>query len=207
MWISYARCNSTRSPCFSSFIQNCTGSRIRLTKVIRMSLAATRPLLETDKYLKIVQLVRDPRGIICSRLLKTGWYPLKLTPGNYTSIISNARALCKRMTGDYAAGKQLMTTFPNRVKFIRYDDLIYKFHQTVWDNITSFLGVQSSAIGRVFINTDHSFDWRQLLNKDVLDIINKECSLVYKALGYIPLRHEELGNASLLSFRPYIEVG
>ena len=100
-----------------------------------------------------------------------------------------------------------MTKFPNRVKFIRYDDLIYEFHQTVRDNITSFLGVQSTAIRKVFINTDNSFDWRQLLNKDVLDIINKECSLVYKALGYVLLRHEELANTSLLSFRPYFEIG
>ena len=170
-----------------------------------MSLSATRPLLEIDKFLKILQLVRDPRGIICSRLLKTKWYPLKLSPRNYTPVIVNTRALCKRMAEDYAAGKQLMKVYPHRVKFIRYDDLTYKFSQTVWDNVTRFLGVPDRTIRNDYANT--RIDWRKLLNNDVLKIVDQECSYVYKVLGYIPLHHNELRNKSLLSFRPYFEVG
>ena len=61
---------------------------------------------------------------MCSRVLKTPWYPLYLV-GNYINFTENARSLCMKMTEDYKAGKQLMTSFPGRVMLIRYEDLFY----------------------------------------------------------------------------------
>ena len=165
-----------------------------------MSLVAARPLLEACSSLKVLQLVRDPRGTICSRLIKTKWYPLKRESDNYTAIAENARTLCRRMTEDFQIGKQFMKSFPNRVKFIRYDDLVSGYRQTLWDNLTKFLGVEKMILTEKI--RDNPFEWRTLLDQSVIDIVDKECSYVYSEHGYIPLRPHELRNASVSSFIP-----
>lgn len=189
----------------ASLMKTCLARRIRVIKVIRMSLAATRPLLQRDTTLKVLQLFRDPRAVVCSRLIKTGWYKLRLESGNFTSIIENARTLCHRMTEDYIAGKQLMELFPKRVKFIRYDDLNFQFRQNLWDDVTEFLGIPEYKLGPIFRNL--AFEWRGMLNYTLVELVDKECEFVYKVLGYNPLSREQLRNTTMATFIPYYDFG
>ena len=132
---------------------------------------------------------------------KTSWYPLQLVGDNYTPIIENVRTLCKRMIDDYKTGSNLMNEFPNRVQFIRYEDLVSIFRQTNFNKLNSFLGLQDRLFKEKVGNGN--FKWRYLLQRSVIDIVDTECSRVYETLGYIRLGDDDLQNNNVYPFIPY----
>ena len=172
--------------CFSLIGRTCPESTIRLIKLVRLGLNAVAPLLQRDPALKVVHLFRDPRGIICSRLLKTDWYPLHIQNGNYTPVHQHAAVLCSRMARDYEAGQRLGYLFPNRFKLLRYEDLIYNGGIETRRQLFQFLGLQSNEYlqGSKVINPS---DWTEKLDRTAIRIIDEACASVYQKLGYLRL--------------------
>ena len=214
-WKPYADCKwkNGKLACIPKVRSHCLKSKIRVTKVLRLRLDVTQSLLESDSSLKIVHIFRDPRAIMCSRALKTPWYPLYLV-GNYINFIENARSLCMKMTEDYLAGKQLMTSFPGRVWLIRYEDLFYDM--TLIDGIKSELGIKPNS-GNIttthsWVNNNTPVDfkpwmiWRKLLSPLRIKILDELCSSVYKDLGYIQLSPVDLLNMTKLTFIPEFDI-
>ena len=116
--------HSTNTECLPYVTNACEKSSVRIIKLVRLCLDTAKPLLQRDPSLKLVQLLRDPRGIVYSRLVKTRWYSLFVKNGNYTPVLRHVKLLCKRMLIYYEAGIELVNMFPGKVKLIRYEDLL-----------------------------------------------------------------------------------
>ena len=204
-WKKYRYCRRGNSleACINNATIDCKNSNIRVTKVIRLSLNATRRLLEQDENLKVVQLVRDPRGILHSRLIKAEWYPLRVMSGNFTSFVNSARALCERMLSDHIEGRRLMKVFPNRVIFIRYDDFVSPFNQRAYKRLTTFLGLEERPFRQ---EVQDGSEFRSKMGKPVVEIVDKECARVYEAYGYRNLSYSLLREGLVNTFIPYFTV-
>ena len=163
----------------------CRQSRIRVIKLVRWSLTIAAPVLEKDPTLKLVQLFRDPRGVIASRLVKTDWYPLKVKNANYSRILKNAEVLCKRMADDFEAGSKLRRRYPDRVKFIKYEDLNGHDAEAleVKDELRTFLNLGKSPNAPDSKSSSNS-DWVRVLEWQVIKIVDSACANVYKNLDY-----------------------
>ena len=109
------------------------------------------------------------------------------------------------MLNDFKAGKQLMELFPSRVRFIRYEDLIYENRQSVIEDLYKFLGYEQKP--KVLNKPKTSFAWKKLLDKRTLEIVDKECSEVYEALGYVRLNKTQANLGKILSFIPDFDIG
>ena len=107
--------------CISKLIPWCRKAKHRVTKVLRLSLDNTENLLRDNSLLKVIQLIRDPRGVINSQI-HTGWFPF--SDKSLEKLRNNAVTMCSRMLHDIESGKRLMHLFPNRVQIIHYEDLM-----------------------------------------------------------------------------------
>lgn len=170
--------------CLPLVTQSCQKSRFRVIKLVRFTLDMVGPLLQRDPHLKVVHLFQDPRGTICSRLVKTWWYPLRVQDEDFTTVKRNAEILCNRMLIDYEAGVELIKLFPNRVKLLRYEDLNDKGEFIVKTEIMPILGLSSFESLPQMSKQSSANDWMKHLNWKVIDIVDSVCSEVYKKLGY-----------------------
>ena len=171
--------------------QACQKSRVRVIKLVRLSLTIAAPLLEKDPTLKLVHLFRDPRGTIASRLVKTTWYPLFIANGDYSRLLKNAAVLCERMLTDYEAGLKLRRRFPKRVKLIKYEDLNGNDADSlkVKDDLRTFLNLgKDSYIQKS--KTNSTGDWVRALDWKMLEIVDAVCVNVYQKLGYSKIDYQ-----------------
>ena len=97
-----------------------------------------------------------------------------------------------------------MNEFPNRVQFIRYEDLVSNSRLTNLNKLNSFLGLQDRPFKEKVGNGN--FKWRYLLQRSVIDIVDTECSRVYEILGYIRLGDDDLQNDNVYPFIPYFLI-
>lgn len=85
-------------------------------KVVRLRLALAETLLKDDALnVKIVLLVRDPRGTIQSRKHRD-WCPGQ-------PDCDNSTILCSDMVADFKAAKKFAKRYPTKFKAVRYEDL------------------------------------------------------------------------------------
>jgi hypothetical protein len=85
-WKPFHKCTKSKkrnglTQCLPPLTQVCRRSRIITAKVIRLSMELVEPLLEQLPNLVLVHLVRDPRGIIMSRLRVSNGENSTNTPG------------------------------------------------------------------------------------------------------------------------------
>ncbi|XP_047737864.1 carbohydrate sulfotransferase 5-like [Hyalella azteca] len=92
----------------------CSKSRIHLLKIVSLRLKLAQSLLEEELNfdIRIIHLVRDPRGMLSSS----------------KGIIVNDNLLdpeyiCENLREDIAVGQQISKNYPNRYKLVRYEDL------------------------------------------------------------------------------------
>ena len=215
-WKPYTDCKGKKGKlaCIPEIRKLCLENQSRVIKVIRFRLDAAQSLLQQDRSLRILHLFRDPRAIIFSRLHKTNWHPLKLLDGNYTPIIENAHSLCQKMLDDCKSGRKLMEEFPNRVIFIRYEDL--NCNPSLIKEIKAAVGFKRRPGGVTITHmwVDHKslrgkepwLFWRRILSQLELEKVDAEYSEHYKVLGYIKLSHLEVKNLSKLSLVPDFDL-
>ena len=102
---------SERFACFipDLYLQVCPIFPIRVIKKVRMRVAETERLMldsEIKQTLKIVVLVRDPRGIINSRV-SLDWCRLQ-------KACIDTNTVCKDLTGDILAALRLKKKYPGQ---------------------------------------------------------------------------------------------
>ncbi|XP_064119097.1 carbohydrate sulfotransferase 3-like [Macrobrachium nipponense] len=174
----------------------CRGEHLRVMKVIRIRMAWMRPLLDDPQVdLKVINLVRDPRGSLYS-MAKHQLH--KLDPGLYCPLIED----------DMIQTPRLMEEYPGRVLGITYEQLcldpigkateIWRF--LIGDNSAELSPrwalymenhvSRSSANRRVavygtFRNTNEQYQaWRNSITEHALLDIEASCESVLKKLGY-----------------------
>lgn len=130
-----------KSPTFLASI--CNIFPIQLIKTVRITLKQSALLLkESNLNLKIIFLVRDPRGVMNSR------YNQNWCVDSVDCIDSNA--LCRRMEEDYIEAKKLQNELPDKLYILRYEDLIsHPYKKT--DKLFQFLGMEMSKDVKQFL--------------------------------------------------------
>ncbi|XP_071523399.1 uncharacterized protein [Panulirus ornatus] len=173
----------------------CLEARLRLVKTIRARASFVRPWIQERPDIKVVHLVRDPRGIISS---------VKRGGGLWGHDHRNVEFQCSNIEEDL----QLEALGQNRYLRVRYEDLVDHPHEET-RRIFAFMGVdvsqgvltylqqhasldQPPAKKQGYLNTYRDSNYRHDHWKSRMDIrevehIQQVCRGVMERLGYTAL--------------------
>lgn len=98
--------------------RQCKQATHRVAKVLRLSTDLLEPMFKVRNNFKAFYSFRDPRAIINS-IINTKWYPTN----NINSTLANAKGLSDKMLHDFCEGKNLLEKYPDRLKFLFYEDI------------------------------------------------------------------------------------
>lgn len=206
-WDVYRQCLSryqARSQCIRDLEFVCRKKSHRFIKVLRLSVGSFRPLLEAHPRLKVLHLVRDPRAIVNSRHF-TRNYPVY----GYQDSNTMERNLCNKMAIDHREGLKLMADFPERVKFLYYEDVLANLDSRV-QQVFQFLKMRynvsevrdllninvnqsPSEKGNDFVDdrkNDNSNWWRRHIQMYQMKHVDSACAEVYTRYGYKMAKEE-----------------
>lgn len=185
--------------CATGVKDRCDASSAVVQKVVRLTMAEGGHLLQRDPAVRLVHLVRDPRGVLLSRMRFN-----KKTTGemhkNYTSI-------CHRMVADVKETIRLNKKHWGRILTVRYEDLAQDL-LSITTKMYEFVGLEMLPSVRGFLNRMSSKDargvhgkiaakstfrsdpfktaykWRQDLPFSLIKEVDKSCQELYSLLGY-----------------------
>ncbi|CAG0897601.1 unnamed protein product [Darwinula stevensoni] len=190
-WCYFHRplCNS------SSFLSRfCSLFPFQTMKTVRVQLNGFRTILEDpDLDVRLVLLVRDPRGVMESRSHREDF-----CPGN--PDCEDPRRLCKDMVGNFHEARELLSLFPGRFRVVRYEDLAQDldrmvpelfdfFRLPVTNSTVSFLQTHSmKEMGGVSSTYRDSkaaaVAWRTRLTHDRVREVQAACAEAIGLWGY-----------------------
>lgn len=199
---TFYRCG-LKPACIDAFTADCKQSPLRVVKVINMRVDDVRGLLEKYSNLRVIHLVRDPRGMIQSRIPMKEYY--------YYSPTITASSLCGDMLRDVRAIYGLSRLYPRQLLQLRYEDFAESPLQHT-ENIYNFLGVDlpakvkkwvqentnaqaqdSWSLGTARTNSSEAaYKWRKNIAWDLTLAMDDMCKRVYKALGYVKAKSEKM---------------
>ena len=186
---------TTIQRCLPQPVHDCLNSKRKVVKTIRLSMYNAEKLLNENPNLKVIHLVRDPRGMFASqfktRLLKP------------TLFQAQFKEMCTRMTDDAQVTKRLIKGGNSNVKLLRYEDLasnpvkvvteLYKFIgepftedvlKYVLENTSLNLKDNCMYCTRRGNSTLTANKWRRTINAVFLRMVNHFCGKVYSTYGY-----------------------
>ncbi|XP_052089666.1 carbohydrate sulfotransferase 5-like isoform X2 [Mytilus californianus] len=202
----YYQCQrrSNISSCIGHLVEVCKQMKNKILKVVRLRMETTELLLNTLPNLKIIHLVRDPRGILNS-LMRA-----KLIGVN--DFKSKASEICNDILSDIKSTTKLKTLYPNTIFLLKYEALV-KNPTAVFKRIFNFTNLSYSQKVEMFIQSHllgHSSggsnafltksgnanmiasNWRKTIKPDEVIEINKLCHTVFETLGYQEVNHKTL---------------
>ncbi|XP_064615781.1 carbohydrate sulfotransferase 1-like [Liolophura sinensis] len=175
---------NVRRNCLPGLIQRCKSSKTIVVKTIRVHMTLAEELLKVIPDLKIVHLMRDPRGMACSLQRK-----------QCRGSLANVNDMCARLTTDVLRRRALAHVHPESVCSVKYEDIIQTplrtvmnmfkflglvFHSDVakWIFYTLFSGHQSN--GPLSITKSNSiataYNWTRRIHWDVVDRYQQTCA-------------------------------
>ncbi|XP_018300839.1 carbohydrate sulfotransferase 5 isoform X2 [Mycetomoellerius zeteki] len=163
-------------------------------KLVRLRLHAVESLLaEEDLGVRLVLLIRDPRGILQSRKHRE-WCPAK-------PDCSDPALVCADMVSDFNAAVELSKKYPRSFRVVRYEDLSvdpYKHVQELYNfyglnfhiNVKKFLDTHTKndvgGVSSTFRNSKVApFHWRTDLDFEEVHEIQKVCATAMRLWGYV----------------------
>ncbi|XP_011301436.1 carbohydrate sulfotransferase 5 isoform X2 [Fopius arisanus] len=162
-------------------------------KLVRLRLSVAEVLLE-DKSLgiRLVFLVRDPRGLLQSRKHRD-WCPT-------SPDCSEPARVCADMVSDFESAVKLTQKYPRNFKVMRYEDLsldpfahakeLYEFYGLDFHpNVQHFLETHTKSdvggVSSTFRNSKAApFHWRNDLDFEEVQEIQSVCSNAMRLWGY-----------------------
>lgn len=177
-------------------------SSTKSIKTIRLSMDIVEILMAKIPDLKVIHLLRDPRGMIKSRL-KGGFVKKSM------NLATIAQAHCERFERNIEIGKRLLQRYPGRLKTYLYEQIAENPKESS-SSIFGFLGLTPSSTFDVWLHnhtaagikssyyktsrpnsTLTANSWRlSLPYKDVKNI-DKQCLEFYKITGILPASDEK----------------
>ncbi|KAH7976632.1 hypothetical protein HPB52_017048 [Rhipicephalus sanguineus] len=175
----------------------CRRSPVQVVKVTRLSVVQLR------RNLRVVYLVRDPRGMISSRSVMS-WCRKSAT-------CMNASSLCREMNEDLDAFEELRELLPEATVRVRYEDVAKSpvgeskalFRALRLDfsaGVMDFLGTHTAVNDTKVLRNPYStfrqssataFRWTKRLSWDRVKEIQATCAPILKRLGYEVFRNEK----------------
>lgn len=196
----YYQCQKSRGikNCLDRLLRACKPKANRILKVVRLRVSTLNYLLQILPGLKVVYLIRDPRGILHS-LRKTGLIP-------EDKLKSESEKLCRRhMADDIPSAIELKGKYPNTIYTVKYETIVND-PLTVFKQIYNFTKLPYTALAETYIKTHLmgktarrqgnfrtksgnaqliASDWRNTISEGQLDIIDRACEKTYLRLGYL----------------------
>ena len=186
--------------CTKALIESCEQRFVKSFKTIRMSMEMMEILIKQEPSLKIIHLVRDPRGILTSRFaIHFVSHLAEMT------MEKEAKALCHRMLFDIDKYSQLKNKYPNNIVQLRYEDIatlpeasakfLYQFTRgiAVPEQVISFIknsthaqndNLQWNGTARKDSATT-AYQWKTTLSAQNQSMISKTiCKYVIEKLKY-----------------------
>lgn len=190
--------------CIKSAIDRCQRAPLLALKFIRLRMEEVLPLLPMYPNMKIIHLVRDPRGILNSRL-KVGAISRKAYQGH-------VNAHCTELNDDLKNSKKILETYKDRLKIVQYEDMAEHPRETA-RALAEFSGVQFLKPMQDYLQRQtHSsrdscqyctqrknssataYKWRKQLDPEYATYIFEACKSSNEVLGYLPLSKVSLSN-------------
>ena len=184
---------------------------IRVNSIHKLSYLMDRegPL---DYSLKVVHLVRDPRGVLNTRVVHNSYE-------NWTvkSVRDHAQTLCRDMLRNIKYAVSAPSWLQGRYTLLRYEDLAMNPHQ-IAEQLYKFVGVNIAPQVRLWIDrtlregfvfpshldstyrqlsysaqnlTDSVQKWRAQIPYSIVRLIETECYEVMNLLGYKIVEDED----------------
>ncbi|CAG9804669.1 unnamed protein product [Chironomus riparius] len=194
-WRVYKSCEYFSKICYQpQFLgQICNQFPLQSMKLVRLRLKVAKQLLDDASLnVRILLLVRDPRGILQSRKHEV-WCLGE-------PECDNPKTLCSDMVADYHEAVELAKNYPITFKVIRYEDLslspfdqskdILQFYGRSFDaNVEDFIKTftkTSDWRSNKFAQDSNSipFKWIKKLTFDEIQKIQESCSEAMKLWGY-----------------------
>ncbi|CAG4924568.1 unnamed protein product [Colias eurytheme] len=162
-------------------------------KVVRVRLRLIKQLLENKELnIKVVLLIRDPRGVMQSRQHRNFCQP---SPDCWKPEL-----LCADMISDYVAAGRLLQTYPDRLIVQRYEELALDPNNTtprllkflginpttsVEEFLVSHTNVEVSGVSSTFrVSREVPFKWRNVLDYNYVEEIQMACKEALNLWGY-----------------------
>ncbi|KAI5711080.1 hypothetical protein M8J76_002057 [Diaphorina citri] len=162
-------------------------------KIVRVRLKLFQDLLDDPTLnLRVLLLIRDPRGILQSRKHRV-W-----CPGNPDCTESSR--LCADMVSDYSAALKFSKKYKNRFKVMRYEDIsldpyksvsgLFSFfgldlHPKVIDFLDTHTKVDIGGVSSTYRDSKSApFHWRNDLTFEEVDAIQGSCKSALRLWGY-----------------------
>lgn len=202
---------STRTPavnvtkCLKKPVSVCKSAPAVVYKFIRLRMHVVINLLPYFPNLKIIHLVRDPRGMFNSRK-GVGFFAKR---GNKTDEQNTINGFCQELQRDLSFSKLIQRFSANKLKVLRYEDLAEKPFQTVAE-LFSFTGLPFTKVVQNILkkktssrrdscsyctdrknSTATASKWRYKLSHEHAHYIYKACKKSMRVLGYLPFKRQE----------------
>ena len=190
--------SSVTQRCTKPLADSCEQRHVRSFKTIRMSMEMMETLLKQEPSLKIIHLVRDPRGILSSRFATS-----QVSGLAKRKMDKEAKVLCHRMLFDLDEYSKLHEKYPNNIVQVRYEDIatspeesakvLYQFTRgiAVPEQVESFIKKNTHATkdnGSYGTARKDSaamaMQWKTKLSVQNRNITSTICKSVIEKLGY-----------------------
>ncbi|XP_013385860.1 carbohydrate sulfotransferase 1 isoform X2 [Lingula anatina] len=214
----YIKCiNTTNWPndkkCVPLLQKGCLQSEIRAIKTLRLRMWQVEKMLRDNPNLKIIHLVRDPRGALISRFQA---HEME------AKVEMEASTRCLDILRDYNARVKLDKVYPGRIMQIKYEDMaaqpmetskaVYKFlnldlpkHVEMWLWMATKMGMaRNGNFGTMRTNSNATaWAWTDKIPFHVALEIDHICKDVYDVFGYKPFEsiasHRKMNDAISLT--------
>ncbi|KAF7994922.1 hypothetical protein HCN44_004394 [Aphidius gifuensis] len=197
----WRQCQSHKRICWNSdFVTKfCRLFPFQSMKLVRLRLKVAEFLLKQKKLgVRMVLLVRDPRGLLQSRKHRD-WCPK-------SPDCSEPARVCADLVSDYEAAVNYKKKYPNNFMVVRYEDFsldpytntenLYKFYGLdLHKKVKYFLDTHTSrdfgGVSSTFRNSKTApFHWRNDLAFEEVEEIQSVCSNAMRLWGYqLALNH------------------
>ncbi|XP_026725854.1 carbohydrate sulfotransferase 3 [Trichoplusia ni] len=188
-------CKYKRELCYDSEFTSrlCRLFPFMIMKVLRVRLRLIQSLLDDKELnLKVLLLIRDPRGVMESRRHRS-WCPP--SPDCW-----NPSLVCADMISDYVAAGRLLQQYPDKLMVLRYEELALKPNVTA-HRILKFLKVDNTPQMSEFLQTHTNvevagvsstfrvsrevpFRWKYILDFDYVEKVQMACKEAMLLWGY-----------------------
>lgn len=207
---------TSRNYCIQELQTICEKSQTRIMKTIRLSMDLVSILLDVLPNLKVIHLIRDPRGLTNSRL--NG--PFKMTRQLYTHSLDT----CNRIQEDVDYNRKLKHEYPDRITIVLYEALaerpydgaefIYKFLkiEVTWPVIYWVFNSTHARSDKTYyfasVRTDavaSAYRWRTEMKYSDVGTVDRVCTNLYSTLGLLKMESEEILRNMDLASRERVE--
>ncbi|KAF6023250.1 hypothetical protein EB796_018437 [Bugula neritina] len=196
--------------CMALFIAQCKARKLTAIKSIRVRMKSVEMAIEKyqQSELRVLLLLRDPRGIMRSRMAIKDGYNKKYRNKDEALRI-HSKMLCKAMAEDAQIAKEIQKNHPNPIVVVHYEDIAnytktaasYIYRTLEMDNppvevvaaISRLRGHKKgdaySVYGRDSVAT--AYNWKKSLSFKQVRLIDEGCKDYYKYIGYEPVGSQQ----------------